>query len=82
MDEMAPFARDTPPYPIQNALTAPLRARAGQVGDADHMSLWAGQAHALVRSAPAARIVQQLVAEAGAAARAVAAAWDGLPRGG
>jgi nitronate monooxygenase len=84
MDEMAPFAGDIPPYPIQNALTAPLRARAGQVGDTDHMSLWAGQAHALVRSAPAARIVQQLVAEAGAAAKAVAdaCAWAGPPQGG
>jgi hypothetical protein len=39
------------------------------------MSLWAGQAHALVRSAPAARIVQLLVAEAGAAAKAVADAY-------
>lgn len=78
MDEMAPFAGEIPPYPIQNALTAPLRARAGQVGDADHMSLWAGQAHAQVRSAPAAQIVRQLAAEASAAAKAVAdtcAAW-------
>jgi nitronate monooxygenase len=82
MDEMAPFAGDVPPYPIQNALTASLRARAGQTGDADHMSLWAGQAHALVRSAPAAQIVQQLVAEASAAAKAAAGAWAGLPQGG
>jgi len=80
MNDMAPFAGEIPPYPIQNALTAPLRARAAQLGDADHMSLWAGQAHALVRSAPAARIVQQLVAEAGATARAMAdtCAWAGV----
>jgi len=74
MERMAPFAAEIPPYPIQNALTAPLRARAGQAGDADHMSLWAGQAHAQVRSGPAAQIVQQLVAEAGTAAQALAGA--------
>ena len=81
MDEMAPLAGEIPPYPIQNALTAPLRARAGQAGDADHMSLWAGQAHAQVRSAPAAQIVQQLVAETGAATQALtgACAWARPP---
>lgn len=84
MDEMAAFAAELPAYPIQNALTGPLRARAGQAGDAERMSMWAGQAHALVRSAPAAQIVQQLVAETDAAVRGLAGAcaWAGPPQGG
>ncbi|HET7866210.1 MAG TPA: nitronate monooxygenase, partial [Burkholderiaceae bacterium] len=82
MDEMAAYAAELPPYPIQNALTGPLRARAGQIGDAERMSMWAGQAHALVRSGPAAQIVQQLVSETGAAARGLAGAcaWASPPQ--
>jgi nitronate monooxygenase len=74
MDELAPFAGEIPPYPIQNALTGPLRARAAQLGNTDCMSLWAGQAHARVRQAPAAQIVRELVEETAAAARAMAGA--------
>ena len=63
IDELALYASEIPPYPVQNALTAPLRAQAALKGDWEGMSLWAGQAHALIRSASAAEIIRQLVAQ-------------------
>ncbi|MEM9139546.1 MAG: nitronate monooxygenase [Pseudomonadota bacterium] len=54
---------DTPdpaPYPIQRALTGPMRAEATREGRADTMQAWAGQAAALARDAPAAEIVTTL----------------------
>lgn len=37
------------PYPVQNALTQALRKKAAQDGDAENMSLWAGQGLRLIR---------------------------------
>jgi len=59
------------PYPLQNALTRPMRTAAAGQGDADHLSLWAGTGVARIRALPAAALVQCLVEEL-AAARAVA----------
>lgn len=59
------------PFPLQNALTQPMRAAAARRGDADHLSLWAGQGVARIRALPAAELVRRLVEEL-AAARAVA----------
>ena len=59
-------------YPDVHHLTTPIRAAARAAGDPDAINLWAGQAHALARAAPAAEIVRQLGAEARAAARHVA----------
>ncbi|WP_159941669.1 MULTISPECIES: nitronate monooxygenase family protein [unclassified Nocardiopsis] len=53
-----------PPYPIQNALMAPLRARAAELGRADRLNLWAGQAALLAGEGPAAEYLARLVAEA------------------
>ncbi|MDO5770437.1 MAG: nitronate monooxygenase, partial [Psychrobacter sp.] len=39
-----------PPYPQLNAMTRQMRATAARDGDAEYMSLWAGQGVALVRS--------------------------------
>jgi nitronate monooxygenase len=58
-DAQAPSA-----YPDVHYLTAPLRAAARGRGDADSLNLWAGQAHALAREAPAAEIVRTLAADA------------------
>ncbi len=55
-------------YPEVHYLTAPLRARARRVGDEDVINLWAGQAHGLARSAPAAELVADLMADAVSAA--------------
>ena len=47
-------------YPEIHHVTAPLRAAARASGDADVVNLWAGQAHALARAAPAADVVRAL----------------------
>jgi nitronate monooxygenase len=69
MREMRDVERDVPAYPVQNRLTQPLRAAATEAGEADMMSLWAGQAVRLAEAAPAADLVQKWWAEARAAAR-------------
>jgi nitronate monooxygenase len=51
-------------YPQVHHATAPLRADARRRGDGDGFNLWAGQAYRLARSAPAARIVEGLAADA------------------
>jgi len=52
------------PYPLQNALTRPMRQAANRAGRAELLSLWAGQAARLARRGPAAEIVRWLVADA------------------
>jgi nitronate monooxygenase len=55
------------PFPLQNALTRPLRDAAAQQGRAEFLSLWAGQGLSLARRQPAAALVERLAAEAEAA---------------
>ena len=38
------------PYPVQNALTQPLRQRAARENDGDYLSLWSGQGAPLSRT--------------------------------
>jgi nitronate monooxygenase len=64
-DAAAPIA-----YPEIHYVTAPMRARAREHGNAELINLWAGQAYALAREAPAAEIVAQLDADARGALRA------------
>ncbi|UJR81391.1 NAD(P)H-dependent flavin oxidoreductase [Sandaracinus amylolyticus] len=59
--ERAPVA----PYPLQHALTRDLRAAAARAGDAELLSLWAGQGVARARELPAAEIVASIAREAG-----------------
>jgi nitronate monooxygenase len=60
-------------YPELHYVTAPMRARARESGDAGLINLWAGEAHALALELPAAEIVATLAADARAAqARAAA----------
>lgn len=58
---------ETPPYPIQNALTQELRAAAAQQGKADYLSLWAGQSLPLIQEKSSAEILRGLWADALAA---------------
>ena len=51
------------PFPLQNALTRPLRAAAAKAGRAEFLSLWAGQGLRLARRQPAAALVRRLVGE-------------------
>jgi nitronate monooxygenase len=54
---------DIPAYPIQNKLTAELRAAAAAQGRAEYLSLWAGQAAGLAQAQPAGTIVRRLAAD-------------------
>ncbi|HMC35725.1 MAG TPA: nitronate monooxygenase, partial [Myxococcales bacterium] len=51
------------PYPVQNALTRPMRTAAARRGEAGYLSLWAGQGVARARSLPAAELVRKLIEE-------------------
>jgi nitronate monooxygenase len=51
-------------YPEVHLLTAPVRAAARAAGDAEHLHLWAGQAHALAEELPAGDLVRRLAAGA------------------
>ena len=51
------------PYPLQNALTRPMRTAAAKRGEAGFLSLWAGTGVARIRSMAAGELVQQLVEE-------------------
>ncbi len=51
------------PYPLQNALTRPMRNAAAQQGLTDYLSLWAGQGVARARAMPAADLVARLIEE-------------------
>ncbi|MGH9455970.1 MAG: NAD(P)H-dependent flavin oxidoreductase, partial [Terriglobia bacterium] len=51
------------PYPLQNALTRPMRNAAAKRGDEGFLSLWAGQGVSRARSMPAGELVGRLVQE-------------------
>lgn len=70
--EALPEALEGLPYPVLNALTAPLRRAAAAAGRGDLLSEWCGQAAALVRPQPAAELVARLMYEHRLAARALA----------
>ena len=64
---------DAAPYPVQNALTQPLRQAAARANDGDYLSLWAGQGAPLARRRGDALTTSQLVAALDAEWRAAAA---------
>lgn len=43
MKQMAPYEKDLPDYPIQNALTKPIRNEAAKQNRPEWLSLWSGQ---------------------------------------
>jgi len=49
------------PFPLQNALTRPLRTAAGKAGRAEFLSLWAGQGLRLAQRRPAGELVTELL---------------------
>ncbi|AUG76183.1 2-nitropropane dioxygenase [Kitasatospora sp. MMS16-BH015] len=51
-------------YPAVHHLTAPIRGAAAKAGDSGTMHLWAGTAHALTRTGPAAELTRELWREA------------------
>lgn len=51
------------PFPLQNALTRPMRTAAAQLGDSGYLSLFVGQGVMRARAMPAAELIQRLVSE-------------------
>ncbi len=51
------------PFPLQNALTRPMRNAAAKLGEAGYLSLFAGQGVTRARALPAAELIRRLVAE-------------------
>lgn len=60
------------PFPLQNALTRPLRTAAGKAGRAEFLSLWAGQGVRLAQRRPAGELVAELLRGAEAVRKALA----------
>jgi nitronate monooxygenase len=54
----APDAPAPAPYPIQRALTGPMRLAATEAGDVERMQAWAGQSAMLARAKPAVEVVR------------------------
>ncbi|MFG3661154.1 nitronate monooxygenase [Streptomyces sp. NPDC047706] len=69
MREHGPYAPAA--YPELHHLTSPIRKAATKAGDAQGMSLWAGQGHRMARELPAGRLVEVLAAELAAAGTAL-----------
>ena len=63
INSMQHYKGAIPPYPLQNALTRPIRNWASREANPDFMSLWAGQGSGLSREASAREIVRRLVQE-------------------
>lgn len=58
---------DILPYPLQNALTRPMRTAGGKAGNIAVLSLWAGQGAPLARRESTAALMARLVRETAAA---------------
>ncbi len=63
MQMMHSVETQVPAYPVQNALTAGIRAAAAEIGDSSLMSLWAGSEIRRARPMAVAKLMQTLVAE-------------------
>ena len=60
----APDAPAPAPYPVQRALTGPMRAQAQRDGNLQRMQAWAGQSARLASAEPAAELVARIWEEA------------------
>ncbi len=60
IEELNHYANKILPYPIQHALTAPVRAAAQQKNNLDYMSLFTGQAAYLSQGLAVAKFIKQL----------------------
>lgn len=69
IQRMAPYESQVPDYPLQNALTGPIRKAAARSGQSGYLSLWAGQGVGMSRVLPAAELLLSLDQEWRAALR-------------
>jgi len=63
------------PFPLQNALTRPLRTAASRQARSEYLSLWAGQGVRLARRQPAAELVARLARETNETLERLNANW-------
>jgi len=63
IEDMAHYPEHILPFPIQNALTRPMRNAAAKNNLTDYLSLWAGQASYLSHGITADKLIRQLAAE-------------------
>jgi nitronate monooxygenase len=63
LDQVESSGIPIPPFPLQNAMTRPMRAAAARQGHGEALSLWAGQGVRLARRGPAATLIESLVRE-------------------
>jgi nitronate monooxygenase len=76
MRRLTPLASELPPYPIQNALTSPIRQASARANRPEFLSLFAGQGVSMCRELPAAELVANLVEETRVAlARNTSSVW-------
>jgi nitronate monooxygenase len=61
MREMAPYDKDIPDYPAQNALTRDIRQAASQQHRPEFLSMWAGQGVRLATTQSAGTLIQRWV---------------------
>lgn len=71
MREMRRVEDEAPAYPVQNRLTQPLRAAAAKAGEAQMLSLWAGQGVRLAKPGDAGEMVGKWWEEAKQASQAL-----------
>lgn len=69
IQRMAAYESLVPDYPLQNALTGPIRKAAARTGQSGYLSLWAGQGVGMSRAMPAAALLHCLDQEWRAALR-------------
>lgn len=63
MQEMEQHEQTILPFPAQNAFTRDLRKKAGELGRAEFLSLWCGQAISLIRKMKTDELIQLLYEE-------------------
>jgi len=67
MQDADALGSDILPYPLQNALTRPMRTAGGKSGNINVLSLWAGQGAPLARRESTAELIRRLARETAAA---------------
>ena len=82
MEEMESGDRpsEIPSFPLQNALTRPLRTAAAKQGRAEFLSLWAGQGVRMARRQSAAELIARLAKETNEAIQGLHAASSAQPK--
>jgi len=64
MEEMREYEARLPSFPVQNALTQPIRKAATKQKDKDYMSLWSGQSPRLAKNQSAKALIEHTMREA------------------